>query len=274
MSSGHKILACCLATMLFASAATGQDRQELEHHLQSDYVGKYWLIRGFYGGADLRFDSAGKLLKGKPLESWTLAGVKIAKLKFRNGSLEISGDRVAYVYDSMKGQFSHQTFAKVRIKLDVANPSNEAAIRQVLEGIFLSGSAIPESGVPEYWHDFLAHGEQPFTKPEPGSVVGELSDGEKVYVAGKEVKAPHPIYTPDPEYSQAAQQAHFQGTLELRMVIDKTGHTTKIRIVRPIGFGLDDKAVDAVKMWRFEPATRNGEPVEVQMNVTTGFRLY
>lgn len=57
-------------------------------------------------------------------------------------------------------------------------------------------------------------------------------------------------------------------------VIDETGHTVKTRIVRPLGVGLDDKAVAAVSRWSFHPATRDGQPVPVQINVEVNFRLY
>jgi len=45
-------------------------------------------------------------------------------------------------------------------------------------------------------------------------------------------------------------------------------------VARPLGMGLDEKAIEAVRTWRFEPAKKDGQPVPVQMNVEVSFRLY
>jgi protein TonB len=58
------------------------------------------------------------------------------------------------------------------------------------------------------------------------------------------------------------------------MVVGPDGHTHQIRVIRTLGLGLDEKAIEAVKEWRFEPARRNGQPVAVEINVEVSFRLY
>jgi protein TonB len=58
------------------------------------------------------------------------------------------------------------------------------------------------------------------------------------------------------------------------MIVSEHGKPTDIRIARALGLGLDEKAIEAVSNWQFEPATRNGKPVAVQLNVEVNFRLY
>jgi TonB family protein len=58
------------------------------------------------------------------------------------------------------------------------------------------------------------------------------------------------------------------------MIIDPDGHTRNIRIARALGLGLDDKAIEAVRGWRFEPARKDGRPVPVEVTVEVNFRLY
>ena len=58
------------------------------------------------------------------------------------------------------------------------------------------------------------------------------------------------------------------------MIVDTTGHPRDIRVVRGLGFGLDTKAMEAVKQWRFDPALKEGKPVNVQISVEVDFRLY
>ncbi|MBZ5704598.1 MAG: energy transducer TonB [Acidobacteriia bacterium] len=98
--------------------------------------------------------------------------------------------------------------------------------------------------------------------------------GEPVYRAGGDVIAPRAIFLPDPEYSEEARQGQLQGTCLLWMVVGTDGKTHDVRIVRSLGMGLDEKSVEAIRTWRFEPATKNGQTVAVQINVETSFRLY
>ena len=60
----------------------------------------------------------------------------------------------------------------------------------------------------------------------------------------------------------------------LRLIVDSAGHPRDIRVVRGLGFGLDAKAIDAVQQWRFQPAMKDGKPVDVQISVEVDFRLY
>jgi periplasmic protein TonB len=94
------------------------------------------------------------------------------------------------------------------------------------------------------------------------------------YRVGGGVSAPRAIFTPDPEYSEEARKAKYQGVVVLWLVIGADGHPRDIRIARPLGMGLDEKAIEAVRTWRFEPAKKDGQNVAVQMNVEVSFRLY
>jgi TonB family protein len=100
-------------------------------------------------------------------------------------------------------------------------------------------------------------------------------DRGNVFSPGKGgVTAPRPIYDPDPEYSDAARTAKYQGSVLLWLVVEANGRPRNIRVQRSLGMGLDEKAIDAVSQWRFQPATLNGQPVAVQINVEVSFRLY
>jgi len=98
--------------------------------------------------------------------------------------------------------------------------------------------------------------------------------GGGVYKVGGGISAPQPISTPDPEYTEEARRAKTQGTCILWLIVDAEGRPRDIRVVRGLGFGLDVKAIEAVKQWRFEPAQKDGKPVNVQISVEVGFRLY
>jgi TonB family protein len=98
--------------------------------------------------------------------------------------------------------------------------------------------------------------------------------GGGVYKVGGGISAPRPVTSPDPDYTEDARQAKVQGTCILRLIVDATGHTRDIRVVRGLGYGLDEKAMSAVKEWVFEPSLKDGQPVNVQVSVEVGFHLY
>jgi TonB family protein len=87
------------------------------------------------------------------------------------------------------------------------------------------------------------------------------------------VSAPIPVFTPDPEYSDEARREKYQGTVVLWVVIGPDGVPQHMRVQRSLGMGLDEKAMEAVKTWRFKPAMRNGQPVPVEVSVEVSFRL-
>jgi protein TonB len=112
-------------------------------------------------------------------------------------------------------------------------------------------------------------GEGPGVGPGHGGGIG----GGAFRVGGG-VSAPRPISTPDPEYSEEARKAKYQGTCVLWLIVGPDGRPRDMRVARSLGLGLDEKAIEAVKNWRFEPAMKDGKPVAVQINVEVSFRLY
>lgn len=98
--------------------------------------------------------------------------------------------------------------------------------------------------------------------------------GGGVFRVGGGVLAPKPIATPDPQYTEQARQAKYEGTCVLAMIVGPDGKPHDIRVQRGLGMGLDQKAIEAVQRWRFEPATKDGQPVAVQISVEVSFKLY
>lgn len=98
--------------------------------------------------------------------------------------------------------------------------------------------------------------------------------GGEAYRVGGGVSAPRVIYAPDPEFSEEARKAKYQGTVVLWVIVAPDGRTHDIRIFRSLGMGLDEKAMEAIRRWRFEPGRKDGIAVAVQVNVEVNFRLY
>jgi len=94
------------------------------------------------------------------------------------------------------------------------------------------------------------------------------------YTVGNGVSMPRPIYAPEPEFSEEARIAKFQGEVTLLVTIGADGRARNLTVVRSLGMGLDQKAIDAVRTWRFDPARKDGRPVAVQMNIIVNFHLF
>ena len=98
--------------------------------------------------------------------------------------------------------------------------------------------------------------------------------GGGVYSVGGSVSAPVPIYSPDPPYSEEARKAKYSGIVVVSIIVDAQGNVHDVQIVKPLGLGLDEKAVETIRTWRFKPALRNNAPVAVRMLVEVSFRLF
>jgi TonB family protein len=90
---------------------------------------------------------------------------------------------------------------------------------------------------------------------QPQNNGGGSSGG--AYNVGGAVSAPRPTYSPGPEYSEEARKAKLQGTCVLWMIVDADGSPHDIRVTHPLGLGLDEKAIEAVRTWRFEPGKKD-----------------
>jgi protein TonB len=98
--------------------------------------------------------------------------------------------------------------------------------------------------------------------------------GGGVYKVGGGISAPTAISAPDPDYTEEARRAKTQGTCVLWLIVDSAGRPRDIKVIRGLGLGLDAKALEAVKQWRFQPALKDGKPVDVQISVEVEFHLY
>jgi periplasmic protein TonB len=103
-----------------------------------------------------------------------------------------------------------------------------------------------------------------------GSGAGQ---GGGAFRVGGDVSAPILVAKVEPEYSEEARKAKYSGTVLLSIIVDVHGLPRNIHVVRPLGLGLDEKAVAAVQKWRFRPGTKGGRPVATVAQVEVSFRL-
>jgi protein TonB len=98
------------------------------------------------------------------------------------------------------------------------------------------------------------------------------ADDRPIYVGGA-VKKPEILSRIEPRYTEAARLAHTEGVVVLQAIIDEQGYVTQLKVLRSLPMGLDQAALDAVRQWRFKPATLEGRAVKVYFNLTVNFKV-
>ena len=109
----------------------------------------------------------------------------------------------------------------------------------------------------------------PIDAPPPPAVVEEKT----IVHAGFDIAEPTIIFKIEPRYTEPARFAGIQGVVILELIIDTEGTVESVNALRGLSLGLTKSAVDAVKQWRFEASTYNGNPVSVRYILTINFNL-
>ncbi|MGB9073596.1 MAG: energy transducer TonB [Terriglobales bacterium] len=144
-------------------------------------------------------------------------------------------------------------------------------------------SSAPFSRLPQAYHGKVLKMRMHFGYDQPASAEAPFCDGPNwgahpaayiLHQSGDGVTPPKATYSPDPEYSEEGRRDKYMSVVRIAGTVDPQGSFTDLCVVQAAGEGLDGKAMVAVKTWKFQPATLQGEPVAVRLNVEVSFRLY
>jgi len=101
-----------------------------------------------------------------------------------------------------------------------------------------------------------------------------IGDGVGPYISGAGTEPPEPIAKPNPNYTEEARKAKIEGIVLLEVVIHTNGTVDNFRVLRGLGYGLDESAINTVaSKWCFKPATKNKVPYDVKATIEVRFRL-
>ena len=269
----------------------------VEKALRAEFVDKIVIVRGFYDGSMLRFDKDGKLT-GKAIPGyWASEGmVKVSEINLRSGVLQIKAKRILNVFDRSTGKFenfdAHESVL-LELQLDGVPPEVDS-VRQSLLKVIANDLSELKTMTPDYWECWvngrarrsgngvwmcsgiknLVPNTDSAQAGQEVTVAGPNPARERVFKVGKGVEPPRALSTTDPEYNRAAKAAGLEGPSVLWVVVDEQGEIAHISVERPLGAGLDDRAVEAVREWRFAPARKDKKPVPCIINVEVNFRLH
>ena len=105
------------------------------------------------------------------------------------------------------------------------------------------------------------------------TLAGGLAAQDQVYKDGEGVKTPRLVREVKPNYTKAAMDRQVQGRVELDAVVLKDGTVGDVTVTKSLDDDLDQEAVKAAKQWKFQPGTKDGEPVSVRVNIELTFKL-
>jgi TonB family protein len=168
----------------------------------------------------------------------------------------------------------------------VAEPVDQAASSAVREAFSLSVHGRSVSSVKSSWQHQVFSGlsSPPVELVNDSEVVAYVrghaggvgyvsadarTDGVKVVELFTEPVRTHYV---EPEYTEAARSSDVSGIVVLRVTVDRNGRVSKVNVTQPLPLGLSEQAVRAVQQWRYQPATRNGQPVEAEIDVQVRFK--
>jgi protein TonB len=107
-----------------------------------------------------------------------------------------------------------------------------------------------------------------------GTGLGQGVSPDAPMRVGGDVRAPVAISRPAPRYPEIARKARIEGTVLVEATIDQAGRVVDARVLNDIGMGCGQAALEAIRGWRYEPATLNGRPVSVYLEVRVSFQLH
>jgi TonB family protein len=173
--------------------------------------------------------------------------------------------------------------------------------RAILKRVFALNAPDLLKSIPDYWYTYLTDHHLGYdssqkqeaefhwreqaggcsepvqsVQPDATSDLRNADTDEPVFHVGSDTKvnAPKAKLTSAPGYSEIAKYEKFQGIAVVNVVVGTDGNVHRFPLLRPLGMGLDEIARSTVQTWRFQPATHNGQPVAVEINVEVAFNLY
>jgi len=234
----------------------------LREILTTAYAKKLVTVRGFPSGTKLQFDPAGSLIGATP-GVFTLDGhVHVDSVNVLPDRIELRG-RQAFLQYNAKDKKLEESIGGNRMTLEFARKTGTSA-EQGIGAALVSFDGLPKL-VPPYWAKFLSgNGElESVVDPKTGVAVPRASEAQ-----GLVPKATKQI---SPVYPKSVQPLAISGAAILRVIVDELGKPQVADIVTPLGFGLDQAAIDAVNQWEFVPAQKDGKGVKVYFRVRVNF---
>ena len=275
-----------LIGLALASAAglRAQNLPGMQVALAKVYGGRTMMLRTFRSGTTLHFSPNGGFIKGGRPGPWTVdAYFQTKTVKLKPKALRLIGRRVVYAYVNTAHRL--QPFWGPSLTLEIrTDPTslNLSSLQQALGRVFAPPGEKLVDLVPGYWRYYLQHPNISSTDwnrkhckafdEVAALMLGHPYDAKDEKMKG--ITRPEPLYRPEPPYTHLARKERLQGTIVFETVVGAKGRVKNEMLIKPLGLGVDEQAVQTLRTWTFKPATRAGKPIRVAVEVEFSFRLF
>jgi TonB family protein len=243
-------------------------------------------LRGCWHDDKLRFDATGHLVGKSDPTTFTLSGFEFQKVQIKQDKLILEGRRVGLeLRDNKQTRVPINTGSPKADVIHIEVPANPTGdYGPALGAIFVNGLVDLVPSLPFYWQPYAvkefipgnsAAGQSPpltVTKPDSG---GQSLTSHKTNppISGTGTLHPKLLHSEEPNFTEAALSLKYGGDVLVHFWVKPDGTVTDLSIVRPVGMGLDERALVAVQHYVFAPATQNGKPVPFELNVEVSFQI-
>jgi len=231
----------CAACGLFAATARGQSTEEA---LKARLVGQPLYLRGDWDSDKLKFNATGQLVGSSGKRPATLCGVDVSRIQIKGNDLTLEGHRAGLLLDPAPSR----KLLNETIRIEVAAQAG-GDFGPALDAIFTDTPADPPA---------------PATAPA-------AEDSAQTTASAATVTQPVLVKSVNPQFTPAANQLKYSGTVTVHALIGKDGAVSHIQVAKPLGLGLDEQAVAAVSQYVFKPGTIDGKPAPMEMDINVNF---
>jgi TonB family protein len=253
--------------------------QGVEDQIKARLIGQPLFLRGCWGDDKLKFDADGQPQSDYKIVSFTESAIDVRSVKVSGDRLQIVGQRVGLEFlngNPQRIDIKGKGYDG-RITIEIRGVS-DGDFGKVLDAIFAPDVASLQPTLPDYWRGYVAKhlsgsSADADDPPGPGARSAIKGAGQQLRVGGA-VTRPVVLYSAEPDFTETARLSKFSGNVMVYLWVLEDGSTSHLRIVRPAGLGLDEKAIEAVSKYQFKPATKNGVPVVVELFVDVNFNIF
>jgi TonB family protein len=264
-----QMMRCAAVVLLAGSAAVSQDLKPIERELQNRYQNQTLNMAQLYDAADVTFDSTGAVL-GRPMpvcgERFAVEGLSLTSDEVVFTGRRLRNRRVIVARSSSDPAPVHPDDSGEPQRIHIRLNGRTSDRGEILAAIERSQRLPPVK----------------FQSPEDAQAAAPAGDPRIVYVLpeGPVYRAIEGITPPQahlrdqpaPDYPPEASKTGACGHVQLRAVVQEDGSVAHVRAgTPPVGWGFDEKAIEAVRKWKFDPAMLGGRPVKVEIGIETSF---
>jgi TonB family protein len=266
------LLAFLLASPLWIAALPIAAQQpatpDPELEAATSMIGQALFLRCLCSDDNLTYDATGKISANVKKVDWTVSGVNIQKVSRKGtGAIELNGVRVAVHFATDRHEFDRKPQNDEAVRVTILTSEDPRAFEQALHAVFAQGiDRELQLATPPYWQHYF----DPSLKWDD-----DLNNTPIVSIPTATQNSTIAVVTHrvDMGYTIWAARGQIAGSVHLRLVIDTQGNARRIAIATPLGYGLDEKAVEAVEKYHFTPATSQGKPVNSNVTMDEGFKF-